>query len=90
MSGPGQTIVVAIFNDLGAPKRLTILVEGESLFNDATAIVLFTILAGVVIAGSEASAGGAAIDFIKVFLGGIAVGLVASRAIAWTIGKMRN
>lgn len=90
VSATDPVAVVAIFKDLGAPKRLTILVEGESLFNDATAIVLFTILAGVVIAGSEASAGGAAIDFIKVFLGGIAVGLVASRAIAWIIGKMRN
>ncbi|MDX1400661.1 MAG: cation:proton antiporter, partial [Kiloniellales bacterium] len=33
--------VVSIFRDLGAPRRLTLLVEGESLFNDAAAIVLF-------------------------------------------------
>ena len=90
VSATDPVAVVAIFKDLGAPKRLTILVEGESLFNDATAIVLFTILAGVVIAGSEASAGGAAIDFIRVFFGGIAVGLIASRAVAWIIGLMRN
>jgi len=42
------------------------------------------------IAGTEASAGGAAVDFVKVFFGGIAVGLVASRTVAWVIGMMRN
>ena len=90
VSATDPVAVVAIFKDLGAPKRLTILVEGESLFNDATAIVLFTILAGVLIAGAEASAGSALVDFIKVFFGGIAVGLVAARTVAWIIGKMRN
>ncbi|MDR0992961.1 MAG: cation:proton antiporter [Verrucomicrobiota bacterium] len=43
--------VIALFNELGAPKRLTMLVDGESLFNDATAIVLFDIVAAIV-AGS--------------------------------------
>jgi CPA1 family monovalent cation:H+ antiporter len=90
VSATDPVAVVAIFKDLGAPKRLMVLVEGESLFNDATAIVLFIILAGVMVAGTEASAGSAAVEFIKVFFGGIAVGLVASRAMAWLIGTMRN
>jgi CPA1 family monovalent cation:H+ antiporter len=90
VSATDPVAVVAIFKDLGAPKRLTILVEGESLFNDATAIVMFIILAAVMVAGAEASAGNAAIDFIKVFFGGIAVGLVASRTMAWIIGAIRN
>lgn len=41
-----------LFRQIGAPKRLTMLVEGESLFNDATAIVLSRILLGLVLAGS--------------------------------------
>ncbi len=90
VSATDPVAVVAIFKDLGAPKRLTILVEGESLFNDATAIVLFIILAAVMVGTAEASAGSAAVDFIKVFFGGIAVGLVASRTMAWIIGTMRN
>jgi monovalent cation:H+ antiporter, CPA1 family len=36
--------VIAIFREVGAPARLTRLVEGESLLNDATAIVLYTVL----------------------------------------------
>ena len=90
VSATDPVAVVAIFKDLGAPKRLTILVEGESLFNDATAIVLFIILAAVMVGTADASAGSAAVDFIKVFFGGIAVGLVASRSMAWLIGTMRN
>ena len=41
VSATDPVAVVALFRDLGAPKRLAILVEGESLLNDATAIVLF-------------------------------------------------
>ena len=40
--------VVALFKTLGAPKRLTVLVEGESLLNDGTAVVLFTLTLGLV------------------------------------------
>ena len=36
--------VLALFKTMGAPKRLSVLVEGESLFNDGTAVVLFNIL----------------------------------------------
>ena len=36
--------VIAIFREVGAPRRLMTLVEGESLLNDAAAIVLFTTL----------------------------------------------
>src|SRR5690606_11981799 len=36
--------VVGIFREVGAPKRLTTLVEGEALFNDAASISLYTVL----------------------------------------------
>ncbi|MCK5650032.1 MAG: cation:proton antiporter, partial [Gemmatimonadetes bacterium] len=41
--------VISLFRQLGAPKRLTILVEGESLFNDATAIVVAKIITAVIV-----------------------------------------
>ncbi len=44
VSATDPVAVVAIFKEVGAPKRLAMLVEGESLFNDATAIVAFSIL----------------------------------------------
>jgi monovalent cation:H+ antiporter, CPA1 family len=39
--------VLAIFGEVGAPRRLSTLVAGESLFNDGTALVIFTALLGI-------------------------------------------
>jgi len=88
LSATDPVAVVAIFKDLGAPKRLAILVEGESLFNDATAIVLFTILAAMVAGTAQADLGMGALQFIKVFLGGIVVGFLMARVFSWVIGKV--
>ena len=38
--------VVAIFRDIGAPRRLSTLVQGESLFNDAAAIAIYSLAVG--------------------------------------------
>ncbi|MEO5342902.1 MAG: cation:proton antiporter [Gammaproteobacteria bacterium SHHR-1] len=77
ISATDPVAVVALFKEIGAPRRLNILVEGESLFNDATAIVLFGILLGLVVSGEGMSltgAGLAALDFLWVFFGGTLVG----------------
>jgi monovalent cation:H+ antiporter, CPA1 family len=47
--------VLALFRRIGAPKRLEVIIEGESLFNDGTAAVMFRILAGIVM-GTSATA----------------------------------
>jgi CPA1 family monovalent cation:H+ antiporter len=74
--------VVALFKSLGVPKRLAVLVEGESLLNDGTAVVFFTLILGVV-SGAESSWAGALLDFVRVVgLGGLigaAVGYAASK-----------
>ena len=44
--------VVAIFHDIGAPRRLSTLVQGESLFNDAAAIAIYS-LAVAMLAGDR-------------------------------------
>jgi len=67
--------VVGIFRRIGAPKRLEVLLEGESLFNDGTAIVLFGIALGALGTGQPDVVQGA-IDFIIVGGGGVLVGLV--------------
>ena len=45
--------VIAVFRDVGAAARLTRLVEGEALLNDAAAIVMFTVLLGVIVSGAS-------------------------------------
>ncbi|NNJ11982.1 Na+/H+ antiporter [Chloroflexales bacterium ZM16-3] len=88
--------VVALFRAVGAPKPLTVIVEGESLFNDGTAIVLFNLL----LAAALASAGGgeagslpaqilaAVIDFLRVAAGGVIVGVSMGLVVAWLIGRI--
>ena len=71
--------VVAIFRDLGAPARLTRLVEGESLLNDSAAIAIFTILVGLLKSGGHVEWGSAVAHFVLNFGGGILLGAAAAR-----------
>ncbi len=75
ISATDPVAVIAFFKSLGTPKRLSVLVEGESLFNDAVAVVAFG-LAVAVAEGEAFTLGGAAADFFVISAGGIAVGLV--------------
>lgn len=76
--------VIAIFRTLGVPKRLSLLLDGESLLNDGTAIVFFT-LSLALINGRTITAGDLAIDFVKIVgLGafiGIAIGFSVSQIV---------
>jgi len=82
--------VVAIFRDLGAPSRLTRLVEGESLLNDATAIVLFTVLLSIVLTGVEPSVADAGRMFVVSLFGGAAIGFVGARLAMATLPLIRG
>jgi CPA1 family monovalent cation:H+ antiporter len=66
--------VVAIFRKLGAPKRLEVLLEGESLFNDGTAIVIFELALAALATGQVDVLRGIG-DFFVVAGGGLMVGL---------------
>jgi CPA1 family monovalent cation:H+ antiporter len=68
--------VVSRLREIGAPDRLSVLLEGESLFNDATAIVLFGLLISMALSMENSiTASAVIIEFLKVFLGGLALGL---------------
>ena len=89
LSATDPVAVVALFRQLGAPQRLTVLVEGESLFNDATSLVVAGILAGVMTA-SAVDAGtllGGVVDFVVVFVGGVLVGWIAALLCGWALGR---
>lgn len=73
--------VLAIFKRLGAPHSLELIVEGESLFNDGTAVVLARILQGVVLAGTF-SLVGSTLNFVVVVGGGLLIGLMAGLAVS--------
>lgn len=79
--------VVALFKSLGAPKRLAVLVEGESLLNDGTAVVVFTIVLGAVMGGSF-SVASAGLDFVRVVGVGALIGAAVGYAISWVIHQV--
>ncbi len=80
--------VIAVFRDVGAAARLTRLVEGEALLNDAAAIVMFTVLLRMIVSGLQPDLVGGAAQFLVAFFGGAALGVLAGRAllqlIPWT------
>lgn len=68
--------VLALFKEADAPEDLRVLMEGESLFNDATGIVLFTILLEAALRGQGLNLGLAALEFVQVSAGGLVLGAV--------------
>ena len=71
--------VIGVFRDIGADARLTRLVEGESLLNDAAAIALFTLLLAVLTQRAAPDLGSAALILAASLLGGAAVGYALAR-----------
>jgi CPA1 family monovalent cation:H+ antiporter len=71
--------VVAILHEVGAPPRLTRLLEGESLLNDAAAIVLFSVLTEMLATGGEPHIAAGVEHFVVSFFGGILFGAVGGR-----------
>ncbi|HAT28685.1 MAG TPA: hypothetical protein DCS89_16840, partial [Gammaproteobacteria bacterium] len=92
LSATDPVAVIAIFKQLGVPERLTILVEGESLFNDATSLVLATILIGLLTAGEFSS--GVLVsgtgEFLFVFAGGVIVGWVLALMTGYMLGRIES
>jgi CPA1 family monovalent cation:H+ antiporter len=80
--------VVALFKTLGAPKQLGVLTEGESLVNDGTAIVLFTIVYGAVSRDEAFTLAGSALEFFRVAGLGVVVGAVIGFSAAHVIKRI--
>jgi monovalent cation:H+ antiporter, CPA1 family len=82
--------VVGIFRDIGAPGRLSRLVEGESLLNDATAIAIFTVLLEFLMTDQEVGLGGGIVIFLSSAAGGALVGFVAARLMMAMLPLLRD
>jgi CPA1 family monovalent cation:H+ antiporter len=75
----------AVMRRVGAPRRLVNILEGESLFNDAIALVAYKVAVAAAV-GASVSASHTALEFFVDAAGGVAVGL----AVAWVIAEVRK
>lgn len=75
--------VISLFRALGVPRQLAVAVEGESLFNDGTAIVVFGIALEAAASGTFDPVAGL-FDFVQVALGGLVVGA----ALGWLVAQL--
>jgi monovalent cation/hydrogen antiporter len=75
----------AIMRRLNVPRRVVTIVEGESLVNDASALIAYRVAVAAAVGGTF-SLGEAALDFVVAVAGGVAVGLV----VAWVIAQVRR
>ncbi|WOG26360.1 sodium:proton antiporter [Endozoicomonas sp. 8E] len=93
ISATDPVAVIALFREVGAPARMSMLMDAESLFNDATAIVIFGIVLAVIQAGGGLGVGvlfGGVWSFIEIFFGGILVGAVMGICMDWLLRLGRN
>jgi CPA1 family monovalent cation:H+ antiporter len=74
--------VSALGRRLALPGRVQALVQAESLFNDATSLILFRIAVGVAVAGGSLGVGAAVVEFVVLAFGGAAVGIVVAGLVA--------
>ena len=78
--------VAAIFKRFPIPHRLNLIIEGESLFNDATGVISFNVIKGIIFSNVAFSLLDTSVSFIWSMLGAVALG----SAIGYVGGRVIN
>jgi CPA1 family monovalent cation:H+ antiporter len=92
ISATDPVAVLALFKEFGAPSRLSLIFEGESLFNDATAVALFLVLLEIAqfgYNGTDTVVAGL-ISFASMMIGGVIFGVLCGGLFAYFVGKTRE
>jgi monovalent cation/hydrogen antiporter len=87
VSPPDPVAAVAIANRLGLPRRLVTILEGEGLFNDATALVAYRLAVAAVVTGSFSLAE-VGLKFLLAAVGAAAIGLVVGWAAKHVLSRL--
>lgn len=92
ISATDPVAVLALFKEFGVPRRLSLIFEGESLFNDGTSLALFLIVLDVAMAGFSGL--GSILEGVFMFttmvLGGGIFGLLMGFVFSKIIGKVQD
>jgi len=93
ISATDPVAVLSLFKEYGAPHRLTLIFEGESLFNDGTSFAIFLVFLGIIqngFHGTETVLGGI-LSFTSMIIGGglfgLLMGVLFSKLIEWVKGN---
>ena len=84
VSPPDAVSATAIGRRLHIPRRVVTILEGESLVNDATALVLYRAAVGVAVGGSFVL-GDTLLQFVLAAVGGVAIGIVVGKVTRWAL-----
>ncbi len=92
ISATDPVAVLALFKEYGAPRRLSLIFEGESIFNDGTGVALFLVILAIAKSGVYTSADvlHGTLSFIGMVVGGALFGLLFGGFFAKLIGYTRG
>jgi Na+/H+ antiporter len=83
---PDAVAASSVLKKFNLPKRIVTVLEGESLINDASSLVLYTELAAV--AASSVSYSSGLLQFFGMGMGGIVIGWLSGRLAMWVFSKI--
>ena len=89
ISATDPVAVVSLLKELGASKRLSTMIEGESLLNDGTAMVAFLVVLDIV-EGQQYTLWDIILKFIRLSIGGAFLGLVFGVLITFMLRRIHN
>ena len=86
---PDAVAATSVLKDFRIPKRIVTVLEGESLLNDASSLVLYRFAVAATMAGSV-SFGEASLAFVAAAAGGTLVGYLVGRAAMWIFAHLED
>jgi sodium/hydrogen exchanger 10/11 len=89
ISATDPVAVVSLLKELGTPKAIGTLIEGESLFNDGTAVVVFYVALDFVL-GKELTTGEIVVKFLQLSLGGPLLGIAFGILLEFWLSRIHN
>ena len=84
---PDAVAATSVLKNFSMPKRLVVVLEGESLLNDASSLVLYRFAIGATLAGAV-SVSEASLSFVTSAGGGVIVGYLVGRAAMWIFTRV--
>jgi Na+/H+ antiporter len=87
---PDAAAATAVLKQLRPPQQLLVILEGESLFNDASALLIYRLAVGVALAGAPLSAASAIRPLFVITVGSVLLGYVLSRLILALTARVQD